>query len=350
MKPTMKMTIDELLEEKENLERKEKLGSQEKARLNKLENEIKKKNNKISIIDTFTNNELKSQLQLQYINISDIVMPFYDDRSGIDKDKIESLALSIKNHGLIQNPVLKDLGNGKYEKKVGRRRILASKLNGDEKILVKILPSGLTEEQEDFIIWDENNQREDLNLYDKVRFHLKFISRVFNLEKHEDAIALINNCHYYKKQKDNASVDNQKSVKIIEEILFKLGSYKTISSLMNNLQVLNFNVIVLDAMKENKISYRLAYLLNKSIKQLEEIYNNDLTKVMGIIHHIIKEEYSVTEAEKYINSLIKKHVVRDELEIIFDKTIRQLNKKLYLVRIEDKEKTISLLNKLMEEI
>ena len=101
-------------------------------------------------------------------------------------------------------------------------------MNGDEKILVKILPSGLTEEQEDFIIWDENNQREDLNLYDKVRFHLKFISRVFNLEKHEDAIALINNCHYYKKQKDNASVDNQKSVKIIEEILFKLGSYKTI--------------------------------------------------------------------------------------------------------------------------
>ncbi len=58
MKPTMKMTINELLEEKENLERKEKLGSQEKARLNKLENEIKKKNNKISIIDTFTNNEL----------------------------------------------------------------------------------------------------------------------------------------------------------------------------------------------------------------------------------------------------------------------------------------------------
>ena len=86
------------------------------------------------------------------------------------------------------------------------------------------------------------------------------------------------------------------------------------------------------------------------VKEISEIYNNDLTKVMGIIHHIIKEEYSVTEAEKYINSLIKKHVVRDELEITFDKTIRQLNKKLYLVRIEDKEKTISLLNKLMEEI
>ena len=99
------MNLDELLDEKEELERKSSLNSQESARLNKLLTEISKKSNKSSVVDSFTNNDLKSQLQLQYVNIADIMMPDYDDRSGIDRNKIEELAASIKEHGLIQNPV-----------------------------------------------------------------------------------------------------------------------------------------------------------------------------------------------------------------------------------------------------
>jgi hypothetical protein len=105
---------------------------------------------------------------------------------------------------------------------------------------------GLTEEEEDFIIWDENNQREDLNLYDKVRFHLRFIKRTFNFNDDKEAISFIHNCHFYKKQED-ASKENKDEVVKLELLLNKLGSYKTVSSLMNNLQVLNFNELVLDA-------------------------------------------------------------------------------------------------------
>lgn len=348
MKPTNMMNLGELLDEKEDLEKKSSLNSQESARLNKLLTEISKKSNKSSIVDSFTNSDLKSQLQLQYVNISDIVMPDYDDRSGIDRNKIEELAASIKEHGLIQNPVLKDLGNGKYEKKVGRRRILAAKHNGDEKILVKILPSGLTEIQEDYIIWDENNQREDLNLYDKIRFHLKFIIREFNFTSYKEAIALINNCHLYKKQKESASIENKELAARLESLIIKLGSYKTISSLMNNLQVLNFDERILNAMRESKISYRLAYLLNKSIAALEKVYANNKEEVFIEINYIINEDYSVTEAEAYINKIVKKNTVKDEVEIKFNKTLKKFNKKICSLNASNREKFIELLNDFMK--
>lgn len=350
MKPTNKMTLDELLQEKELIEKKEKRTSQDKARLKKLQNEINKSSNKLTIVDSFTNESMQNDLKLQYIYIKDIVMPEYDDRSGIDKEKINTLATSIKDHGLIQYPVLKDLGNGSFEKKVGRRRILASKLNGEEKILAKVLPVGLTEEQEDFIIWDENNQREDLNLYDKVRFHLRFICRRFNLSDEKEAIKLINNCHYYKKNDESiVTKENKQKVIELEELLVQLGSYKVVSSLMNNLQVLNFESFIIEAMKESKISYKLAYLLNKSIIPLNDIYNSS-DVVKKELQFIIESEYSVTEAEKYINKIIKNNIIKDEVEIKFEKTVKKLNRKLNKTSPEDREKVIKSIYDLLKSL
>ena len=349
MKLTDNMTIEELFEEKELLEKKSKLSSIESARLKKISNEILKRNNKTIVTDSFTNDDMKSHLQLKYVNIDDIDMPEYDDRTGIEEDRIQQLANSIKEHGLIQNPVLKQLPNGRYEKKVGRRRIIATKLNGEKKILVKILPEGLTEEEEDFIIWDENNQREDLNLYDKVRFHLRFIKRTFNFNDDKEAISFIHNCHFYKKQED-ASKENKDEVVKLELLLNKLGSYKTVSSLMNNLQVLNFNPLVLDAMKESKISYKLAYLLNKSIPALQDIYKAEQNEVTLVLNFIINKEFSVNEAESYLNNIIKKSIVKDELDIKFNKAVKKLNKKIDSITDNDKkEKLIEMVNNFLKE-
>ena len=349
MKLTDNMTIEELFEEKELLEKKSKLSSIESARLKKISNEILKRNNKTIVTDSFTNDDMKSHLQLKYVNIDDIDMPEYDDRTGIEEDRIQQLANSIKEHGLIQNPVLKQLPNGRYEKKVGRRRIIATKLNGEKKILVKILPEGLTEEEEDFIIWDENNQREDLNLYDKVRFHLRFIKRTSNFNDDKEAISFIHNCHFYKKQED-ASKENKDEVVKLELLLNKLGSYKTVSSLMNNLQVLNFNPLVLDAMKESKISYKLAYLLNKSIPALQDIYKAEQNEVTLVLNFIINKEFSVNEAENYLNNIIKKSIVKDELDIKFNKAVKKLNKKIDSISDNDKkEKLIAMVNNFLKE-
>lgn len=120
----------------------------------------------------------------------------------------------------------------------------------------------------------------------------------------------------YQKKKNNkvVSEDNKQKVILLEELLFKLGTYKTISSLMNNLQVLNFDENILNAMQESKISYKLAYLLNKSIEPLTNIYQ-DRKIVNEKLDFIITSEYSVTQADKFIKNIIQSNVKKDELEI-----------------------------------
>jgi hypothetical protein len=136
----------------------------------------------------------------------------------------------------------------------------------------------------------------------------------------------------------------------LELLLNKLGSYKTVSSLMNNLQVLNFNLLVLNAMKESKISYKLAYLLNKSITSLEEIYNDDQNEVTLILNYIINKEFSVSEAESYLTNIIKKNTVKDELDIKFNKAVKKLNKKIDSITDNDKkEKLIEMVNNFLKE-
>jgi len=83
---------------------------------------------------------------------------------------------------------------------------------------------------------------------------------------------------------------------------------------MNNLQVLNFDENILNAMQESKISYKLAYLLNKSIEPLTNIYQ-DRKIVNEKLDFIITSEYSVIQADKFIKNIIQSNVKKDELEI-----------------------------------
>ena len=119
---------------------------------------------------------------------------------------------------------------------------------------------------------------------------------------------------------------------------------------MNNLQVLNFNPLVLDAMKESKISYKLAYLLNKSIPALQDIYKADQNEVTLVLNFIINKEFSVNEAENYLNNIIKKSIVKDELDIKFNKAVKKLNKKIDSISDNDKkEKLIAMVNNFLKE-
>mgnify|MGYP000688691029 CR=1 FL=1 len=88
---------------------------------------------------------------------------------------------------------------------------------------------------------------------------------------------------------------------------------------------------------ESKISYKLAYLLNKSITSLEEIYNDDQNEVTLILNYIINKEFSVSEAESYLNNIIKKNTVKNELDIKFNKAVKKLNKKIDSISEIDKK-------------
>ena len=97
---------------------------------------------------------------LRYIDINDIKPNATQPRQNFDEDKLEELAESIEQHGMIQPIVLRSAGKG-YEIVAGERRWRAARMIG-----LKELPCiirELTDEENMLLAIIENMQREDLN-------------------------------------------------------------------------------------------------------------------------------------------------------------------------------------------
>jgi len=95
-----------------------------------------------------------------YININDIKPNTNQPRKRFDEDKIEELAASIQEHGIIQPIVVRRLEKG-YEIVAGERRYRAAR-KAELKQVPCILRE-LTDEQNMLLAIIENMQREDLN-------------------------------------------------------------------------------------------------------------------------------------------------------------------------------------------
>ncbi len=82
-------------------------------------------------------------------------------RVSFDEEKLNELALSIKEHGVVQPIIVRTSADGKYEIVAGERRWRACKKIGIEKIPAVI--KKLSEKETSEISLIENIQREDLN-------------------------------------------------------------------------------------------------------------------------------------------------------------------------------------------
>jgi len=82
-------------------------------------------------------------------------------RTVFDEDQLTELALSIKEVGLLQPPVVRSLGNGKYQLIMGERRFRAAKLAG-----LKSIPVIIRQTTDDQLLREaliENIHRSQLN-------------------------------------------------------------------------------------------------------------------------------------------------------------------------------------------
>jgi ParB family chromosome partitioning protein len=82
-------------------------------------------------------------------------------RTVFDEDALNELAASIKEVGVMQPPVVRTLGNGRYELIMGERRLRASKLAGLKTIPVIIRETSDNELLREALV--ENIQRSQLN-------------------------------------------------------------------------------------------------------------------------------------------------------------------------------------------
>ncbi len=116
------------------------------------------------------NSEEKSEVV--YLYLDDIIPNRFQPREVFDEKALKELAVSIKEHGVIQ-PIIVRRANGKYEIIAGERRYKASALAGATKIPSII--RDLDDKEAAKVALLENLQRKNLNAIEEARTYQKIL-------------------------------------------------------------------------------------------------------------------------------------------------------------------------------
>lgn len=222
-----------------------------------------------SVIETTTENEK----DVKKIKITQIEPNKTQPRRDFDEEKIEELAESIKEYGLLQPIVVKLNKNGFYTIIAGERRWRASRLAGLKEIPALI--KDVSEQTEKEITLIENIQRENLNSLEEAA-GIKELIDEYGLTQ--------------------------------DEVAKKIGRSRT--AVTNILRLLNLPKEIQELLKEEKISQGHA-------RALLSLENSALA--LEIAKQVIVQEMSVRQLENYIASLKKvkkeKRPTKEEIEI-----------------------------------
>jgi len=131
-----------------------------------------------------------------YCTIDAIQVNPHQPRTAFNQEKIQELADSIKEKGIIQPLLVKELENG-YQLIAGERRLRAANAAGLKK--VPVIVKNVTEEEQLELSLIENMQREDLNPIEEAEAYQKLISD-FNYTQQKLAQVM---------GKDRATISNQ---------------------------------------------------------------------------------------------------------------------------------------------
>ena len=193
---------------------------------------------------------------------SKIVPNPYQPRKVFDEDKIDQLATSIAQYGLLQPLTVLPLPNGQYQLVAGERRLLACR-----KLRMTEVPAILTsmdDERSSALALVENIQRCDLNFF-------------------EEAMAI------------------QKLMKLSgrtqQEVAKKLG--KNQSTIANKMRLLQFSKEVQEAILQAQLTERHARALLTLNDKGDEV-------ILEAIKVIAEKQLNVSQSEKYIDQLLGK--------------------------------------------
>ena len=191
--------------------------------------------------------------QVQNINIDLIIPNRFQPRLSFDEKALNELAESIKQHGIIQPLIVRQLAD-KYEIIAGERRYKAATLAGLS--TVPVIVTNLSDAKSAEVALVENIQRK-------------------NLSSIEEALS-------YKRKIDKDNLTQEQLTKV-------LGLSQ--STVANRLRLLNLSNEVQDALLKEKISERHA----RSLLQI-----SDKNKQTELLNRIITERLTVRQLDEII--------------------------------------------------
>lgn len=272
---------------------------------------------------------------VQVIFLTDIKLPDYQPRQYFDEIKLEELAQTIKNHGVLEPLLVRKLPRkNQFELVAGGRRYRAASKAGLTE--VPVIVRELSDEQALEIAIIENLQREDLNPVEETEGIVKLLSQHLKISTVQVSPLL----HQLQKQVRGRSANNvigSSQVESIQGVFDSLGLMELDSFISNRLPLLNLPIDVLEALRAGKIEYTKAKAIARlgdqetRIQLLEEAIINTLS--LSQIRELVKAEQSPEQ--------------QSELKTRFDTTYKQAKKAKKLWSDSKKRKQLeSLLTKL----
>lgn len=252
-------------------------------------------------------NESPEQIgEVNEININNIEVNPYQPRNNFDSTSLNELKDSIQVQGIIQPITVRKINDTTYELISGERRLKASKLAGLTKIPAYVKEATDIQMLEMGLI--ENIQRENLNPVEVALAYQRLISEC-NL-RHEDLGSRVG--------KDRSTVNNY-------------------------LRLLNLPGIILDGLKEKKISmgHARALLGLSDEKIMTKIYQEAISKELSVrkVEELIKNINTEHKEAKKNNSSKKKYIVLEELQSVLDTVF---NKKVSVISNENTKGEIKI--------
>lgn len=211
------------------------------------------------------NPEMKDEVVQLYLD--DIIPNRFQPREVFDEKALKELAISIKEHGVIQ-PIIVRSVNGKYEIIAGERRYKASALAGMTRIPAII--RDLDDKESSKVALLENLQRKNLNPIEEARTYQKILE-----------------------------IDQMTQ----EELAKTMG--KSQSSVANKLRLLSLPDEVQDALLKEQVSERHARAL---------LSVPDAKKQSELLKKIINTKMTVRTLEDEINQLYPKEIENKAVE------------------------------------
>ncbi|MBR0479867.1 ParB/RepB/Spo0J family partition protein [Candidatus Saccharibacteria bacterium] len=205
-----------------------------------------------------TAQEDKKSSDLKELKIEDIIRDEDQPRREFNKEAIEALAASIKEHGILQ-PIVVTKEEGKYKIVAGERRWRASKIAGLKKIPAIVRTLDSQNRLELSII--ENAQREDLNAIELATAYAK-LKNQFNLTA--------------------------------EDIAAKVG--KSEQTIQNTLRLLNLPDEAKKIMVKEKLTEGV----------MRPLVSRDEETIKKVLPKIVKEGWTARKVERYFATTSKK--------------------------------------------
>lgn len=245
-----------------------------------------------------------------YLYLDDIIPNRFQPREVFDERALKELALSIREHGVIQPIIVRKIGT-KYEIIAGERRYKASTMAGLTKI--PAIVRSLDDKESSKVALIENLQRKDLTPIEEARTYQKILD-IDNITQEELAKSM---------GKSQSSVSNKLrlltlSNKVQEALLNEKISERHARSLLN---------VSEDSEREKLTDLIIEKKL--SVKELENIIKNGFDETNIEEQNAETNEESLKEEPKEENKTEEK-----DIKIKFDDLLKDLTPKAKEEEIE----------------